>query len=261
MHLSALSVSSAGSLHRLVVKSIQYMQLFFGEKTSEKELFLSPEDSKHACKSLRKRAGDSIFVTDGNGEIYQCSILDDNMNQVIVNIENVVDNPFPRNYNLHIAISPLKNPDRFEWFVEKATEIGIDEITPIICSRTEKGKVNTDRLTRIALSAAKQSVKAKLPRINEPLTFEKFIQNTTKSVQQKFIAWCETEHEKLLFDTCKAKESTLILIGPEGDFTKEEVEKSLQQGFTPISLGRSRFRTETAGMVACHDVFLRNQGN
>ncbi len=235
------------------------MQLFFGEKISDKELFLSPEDSKHACKSLRKRAGDSIFVTDGNGEIYQCTILDDNMNRVIVNIDHVVDNPFPRNYNLHIAISPLKNPDRFEWFVEKATEIGIDEITSIICSRTEKGKVNTDRLNRIALSAAKQSVKAKLPRINEPITFEKFIQSTANSAQQKFIAWCETEHEKLLFEACKAKESALILIGPEGDFTKEEVEKSLQQGFTPISLGRSRFRTETAGIVACHDVFLRNQ--
>jgi 16S rRNA (uracil1498-N3)-methyltransferase len=235
------------------------MQLFFGEKRSETEIFLTSEDSKHACKSLRKRAGDSIFVTDGNGEIFQCTILDDNMNQVIVNIDHVIENPFPKNYNLHIAISPLKNPDRFEWFVEKATEIGIDEITPIICSRTEKGKVNTDRLNRIALSAAKQSVKAKLPRINEPIAFEKFIQNGQSDIQQKFIAWCETEHEKLLFEACKAKTSTLILIGPEGDFTKDEVEKSLQQGFTPISLGRSRFRTETAGMVACHEVFLRNQ--
>lgn len=237
------------------------MQLFFGEKTSETELRLSPEDSKHACKSLRKRNGDTIFVTDGNGEIYQCTILDDNMNLVVVTIDKIAENPFPRNYTLHIAISPLKNPDRFEWFVEKATEIGIDEITPILCSRTEKGKVNIDRLNRIALSAAKQSIKSKLPQINEPITFDKFIQKTANNSQQKFIAWCETEHEKLLFETCKAKESTLILIGPEGDFTKEEVDKSLEQGFTPISLGRSRFRTETAGMVACHEVFLRNQGD
>ena len=236
------------------------MQLFFGEKTSETEIFLSPEDSKHACKSLRKRNGDTIFVTDGKGEIFQCTILDDNMNQVVVNIDKVAENPFPKNYYLHIAISPLKNPDRYEWFVEKATEIGIDEITPIICARTEKGKVNIDRLNRIALSAAKQSIKAKLTQINEAITFDQFIENQTNNPSQKFIAWCETEHEKLLFDACVAKESTLILIGPEGDFTKEEVNKSLQQGFTPISLGRSRFRTETAGMVACHDVFLKNQG-
>jgi len=235
------------------------MQLFFGEKTSETELFLSPEDSKHACKSLRKRNGDTIFVTDGKGEIFQCTIIDDNMNQVVVSIENIAINPFPKSYYLHIAISPLKNPDRFEWFVEKATEIGIDEITPIICSRTEKGKVNIDRLSRIALSAAKQSIKSMLTKINEPVTFDKFIASRANEVDQKFIAWCETEHKKLLFDQCNPKESTLVLIGPEGDFTKEEVDKSLQQGFTPISLGRSRFRTETAGMVACHEVFLKNQ--
>ncbi len=235
------------------------MQLFFGEKTSETEIFLSPEDSKHACKSLRKRNGDTIFVTDGKGEIFQCTILDDNMNQVVVNIDKMAVHPFPKNYYLHIAISPLKNPDRYEWFVEKATEIGIDEITPILCARTEKGKVNIDRLNRIALSAAKQSIKAKLTQINKPITFDQFIENQTNNPSQKFIAWCETEHEKLLFDACTAKESTLILIGPEGDFTKEEVDKSLLQGFTPISLGRSRFRTETAGMVACHDVFLKNQ--
>lgn len=235
------------------------MQLFFGEKISETQLVLTPEDSKHACKSLRKRNGDIIFVTDGKGEIFQCSIIDDNMNQAIVTIDRIAENPFPRNYFLHIAISPLKNPDRFEWFIEKATEIGIDEITPIICSRTEKGKVNTDRLKRIALSAAKQSIKAKLPQINEAITFEKFIENSAHGNHQKFIAWCETEHEKLLFDTCSAKESTLILIGPEGDFTKEEVESAQQIGFMPVSLGQSRFRTETAGMVACHDVFLKNQ--
>lgn len=235
------------------------MQLFFGEKTSETELFLSPEDSKHACKSLRKRNGDTIFVTDGKGEIFQCTIIDDNMNQVVVSIENIAINPFPKSYYLHIAISPLKNPDRFEWFVEKATEIGIDEITPIVCSRTEKGKVNIDRLNRIALSAAKQSIKSMLTKINEPVTFDKFIASRANEVDQKFIAWCETEHEKLLFDQCNPKESTLVLIGPEGDFTKEEVDKSLQQGFAPISLGRSRFRTETAGMVACHEVFLKNQ--
>ncbi len=235
------------------------MQLFFGEKTSEKEIFLSTEDSKHACKSLRKRNGDTIYVTDGKGEIFQCTIIDDNMHQVVVKIENIAVNPFPKNYYLHIAISPLKNPDRFEWFVEKATEIGIDEITPIICSRTEKGKVNIERLNRIALSAAKQSIKAKLPKINESIPFEKFIQNKQINIPQKYIAWCETEHEKLLFEACNAKIATLILIGPEGDFTKAEVEKSLSQNFIPISLGRSRFRTETAGMVACHEVFLKNQ--
>ncbi len=250
MTLSALSA--------LVLKTGRNMQLFFGEKTSETEIFLSAEDSKHACKSLRKRNGDTIFVTDGKGEIFQCTIIDDNMHQVVVKVDNIAVNPFPKNYYLHIAISPLKNPDRFEWFVEKTTEIGVDEITPIICSRTEKGKVNIDRLNRIALSAAKQSIKAKLTQINEAIPFDKFIQNSVNNNHRKFIAWCETEHEKLLFDACNAKESTLILIGPEGDFTKEEVDKSLQQGFTPISLGRSRFRTETAGMVACHEVFLKN---
>lgn len=237
------------------------MQLFFGEKTADAEITLSPEDSKHACKSLRNKRGDTIFVTDGKGEIYQCTILDDNMHQVIVNIDKTATNPFPRDYYLHIAISPLKNPDRFEWFVEKATEIGIDEITPILCSRTEKGKVNIDRLNRIALSAAKQSIKAKLTQINEAVTFETFIQSSAGKVQQQFIAWCETENDKLLFEACKAKNPTLILIGPEGDFTKKEVQQSLQNGFTPISLGKSRFRTETAGMVACHEVFLKNQLN
>lgn len=235
------------------------MQLFFGEKKSEHEIHLSPEDSKHAAKALRKRVGDIIYVTDGNGEIYHCTIIDDLMSAVVAKINHAIGNPFPRHYFLHIAISPLKNPDRFEWFVEKATEIGIDEITPILCSRTEKGKVNIDRLNRIALSATKQSGKDKLTKINEAIPFEKFIQNQANNDHRKFIAWCETEHEKLLFDACIAKESTLILIGPEGDFTKEEVESAQQIGVTPVSLGRSRFRTETAGMVACHDVFLKNQ--
>jgi len=235
------------------------MQLFYSQKYSETEFLLSNEESKHCIKTLRKKSGDTILITDGKGFIYECAIIDDNMQSCKAEIVKTIETPFSRNYKLHIAISPLKNPDRFEWFIEKATEIGIDEITPIICKRTEKTKINIERINRIAISALKQSLQTTLPIINQPISIEKFIALNKNGSYQKFIAWCETDKKLLLKDEYKAGSQTIIMIGPEGDFTNEEVELAKTSEFKPISLGNARFRTETAAITACHTVFIINQ--
>lgn len=234
------------------------MQYFYSPDANIGNILeLDREESRHLIRSLRKKLNDKVHITNGKGEVFEATIVDDNMNSCILNITNLVEAKFQTNYELHIAISPLKSQDRFEWFVEKASEIGISSITPIKCVRSEKTNIKIERLERIALSAMKQSLKTKLPTINELTDFEEFISAQTDDFS-KFIAWCETDKEEL-FSNMEIGKKTLILIGPEGDFTNEEVEMAVKKGFKPISLGQSRFRTETAAVLACHTVFLANQ--
>ena len=233
------------------------MHLFYSENIEKPVHQLSEEESKHIHRVLRLTEGDELFLTDGKGSMYRCEISQASPKKCQVRIlsnEETLANPF----QLHIAIAPTKNINRFEWFLEKATEIGIDEITPLICNHSERKVVKSDRLNKVVIAAMKQSLKSWLPKVNQPLSFNDLIRQAFDG--QKFIAYCETDEEALLQNEIQPGSSTLILIGPEGDFSPEEVEQATQSGFIPVSLGNSRLRTETAGIIACTTFQLLNQG-
>ncbi|MEI6555979.1 MAG: 16S rRNA (uracil(1498)-N(3))-methyltransferase [Paludibacter sp.] len=218
---------------------------------------LSEEESQHAVKVLRLQVGDEILVVDGIGGFYKARITNPHPKHCGFEIVESQNDSGKRDYKLHIAIAPTKNIERLEWFIEKATEIGIDEITPIVCRFSERKIVKEERLEKIIVSAAKQSVKALFPRLNPLCTFDELLK--TQSASQKFIAHCYNEEKKLLQTEIQKSKDNLILIGPEGDFSKEEVEKAISLGFVPVSLGESRLRTETAGVFACSTVAIMNQ--
>lgn len=232
------------------------MYFFYAENIlTDDTIILDREESRHCIRSLRNKMGDQVYVTDGKGTLFVSEIIDDNMNQTSLKRIRQIEAPYSKKHHLRMAVSPLKNPDRFEWFVEKAVEIGIDEIIPIICHRTEKNQIKTERLNRIALAAMKQSQKTVLPKIQEPLKIQDFL-NVSAEQETKVIAWCETSKEKGIQEVLKNSTNISILIGPEGDFTKEEVDLAILKGFIPVSLGPSRFRSETAAVLACHHAFL-----
>jgi 16S rRNA (uracil1498-N3)-methyltransferase len=208
-------------------------------------------------KVLRKNEGDTIFITNGLGDLFTSKIIAANDKKCLVEITAVENKQKPWNYYLHVAIAPTKLNDRFEWFLEKATEIGIDEITPIICDHSERKVLKTDRMEKIIQSAAKQSLKFHYPKLNEPIHFNEFI--NSKFDGQLFIAHCEETNKKSLKETLQPQIKTTILIGPEGDFSTKEIKRSLENSFIPVSLGESRLRTETAGVVAVHSVAFVNE--
>jgi 16S rRNA (uracil1498-N3)-methyltransferase len=222
------------------------MQLFFTENT-ENEFTLPSEESKHITKVLRKKEGETLHFTDGKGQLLIAEITTSDIRKTRVKVIEKIEKEKGHNYYLHIAIAPTKNMDRFEWFLEKATEIGIDEITPIICDKSERKIVKTERCNRILLSAIKQSLKYHYPKLNKAISFNDFIKQDFEG--SKYIAHCE-EGNKTELRKVEKEKRTLILIGPEGDFSPTEIEKSTQHNFTPISLGNSRLRTETAGVIA-----------
>jgi len=224
------------------------MALFYVPTISAGNI-LPEEESQHAVKVLRLQTGDAITVVDGVGGFYNARITNPHPKHCGFEITETIIDYGKRDYKLHIAIAPTKNIERLEWFIEKATEIGIDEITPIICRFSERKIIKAERLEKIIVSAAKQSVKAYFPTLNALCTFDELIKKQNAS--QKFIAHCYEEDKKLLQTECKNPKDVLILIGPEGDFSKEEVQKAISAGFIPVSLGNSRLRTETAGVVAC----------
>ncbi|OUV74717.1 MAG: 16S rRNA (uracil(1498)-N(3))-methyltransferase [Flavobacteriales bacterium TMED123] len=230
------------------------MQLFFTTNT-EKEIILSAEESKHATKSLRKKEGDILHFTDGKGGFYKAEITLADSRKCQLTIISSEKKPKQHNYHLHIAIAPTKNMDRFEWFLEKACEIGIDKITPIICERSERKVIKTGRCNRILLSAMKQSLKFHLPKLNEVITLKDFLNQDFEG--NKYIAHCEDGEKKELKQE-KVAEKTLILIGPEGDFSTNEIKMALQNQFKAVSLGESRLRTETAGLVSVHTICVKN---
>lgn len=218
---------------------------------------LPEEEAAHAVRVLRLQAGDEVTLTDGKGNFYRAEISVASNKRCLVNIlETQPQEPLWQGH-LHIAMAPTKNMDRTEWFAEKATEIGFDELTFLNCRFSERKVIKTERIQKILVSAIKQSLKARLPLLNEMTDFNKFVRQPFNG--QKFIAHCYEGEKPLLKDILKRGEDALVLIGPEGDFSEEEVKLAIEQGFQPISLGRSRLRTETAALVACHILNLQNQ--
>lgn len=218
---------------------------------------LPEEEAQHCVRVLRLNICDQITLTDGKGNFYRAEISAATNKRCMVNIlETIYQEPL-WNGHLHIAMAPTKNMDRTEWFAEKATEIGFDELTFLNCRFSERKVIKTERISKILVSAIKQSLKARLPQLNEMTDFNKFITQPFKG--QKFIAHCYEGEKPLLKDVFRKGEDALVLIGPEGDFSEEEVQKAIENGFTPISLGKSRLRTETAALVACHTLNLQNQ--
>lgn len=204
------------------------------------------------------KQGTPVRLIDGKGNLYEGIIDEDDPKRCVVRIEKAYAGFEKRNFNLHIAISPLKNPDRFEWFVEKSVEIGIDEITPLLCRNTEKTGIKRERIENLIVSAMKQSLKAYGTRLNEPMGFREFLKEENAGL--KMIAHCNKGFDRnKITDIYRAGKDAVILIGPEGDFSEDEIALASEYGFSPIHLGPSRLRTETAGVAACHSIYLLNQ--
>ena len=235
------------------------MQLFYTPDIdpSHPQYFLGEEESKHAIRVMRLEKGDQVQLIDGKGGLYTANILDAHPKRTILQINSVITAFNKRNHYLHIAIAPTKNIERMEWFLEKGTEIGIDEITPIICQRSERKEIKIDRLNKIITSAIKQSVKAYHPVLNEPLSFNQLLAKPFSG--QKFIAHCDKGEKASLRNEIVANGNYLILIGPEGDFTHDEIDGALTKDFKAITLGNSRLRTETAALEACFEVNFLNR--
>ena len=235
------------------------MQLFYNKDISsiDSQFTFDKTESRHIVKVLRKKEDDLLHITNGKNELFTVKIILANDKKCLVEILVCETKPKPWNYHLHIVIAPTKNNDRLEWFLEKATEIGIDEITPIICANSERTVLKRDRLDKILQSAMKQSLKFILPKLNEPIKFSDFIKQDFDA--NLFIAHCEELDKKPFSKTIKPNINILIMIGPEGDFNPNEIEKAIAQKFIPVTLGESRLRTETAGVVATQTVALINE--
>ena len=245
-------------LHSERVGGALNCQLFYAPNlVEEAETYvLNEEESQHAVKVLRLQAGEHIHLINGKGGFFEAKITLPHPKHCEVKIVQATAEYGKRDFYLHIAIAPTKTNERFEWFLEKAAEIGIDEITPLLCQFSERKELKLPRMEKILISAMKQSLKAYLPKLNEMCTIKQFLK--TAAADQKFIAHCREDHKEMLSKICAKQNKTLILIGPEGDFSLEEVNMAIQEGFIPVSLGNSRLRTETAGIVACHTVNLLN---
>jgi len=233
------------------------MHLFYTPDLNDTIYTLNEQESKHCIKVLRLSTNDMVQLIDGKGGFFTAKIKEPDPKKCTVEIVETKKEYEKRNHHLHIAIAPTKNNDRLEWFLEKATEIGIDEITPIVCEHSERKVIKPERLEKILVSAMKQSIKAYKPHLNTLIRFADFIHKPFAG--EKFIAHCEEENKSLLKNRYTVGRDVLILIGPEGDFSREEIDEARQNNFTEISLGNSRLRTETAGVVACHTINLLNE--
>ena len=236
------------------------MQLFYHPEIAAeaKEATFPKDESKHIVKVLRKRTGDVLDITNGSGNFFKAEIISASPSNCTVKILEVTsEQPLP--YHLHLAVAPTKLNDRFELFLEKATEIGISEISPIICDHSERKVIKEERYERIIQSAMKQSLKAHIPKLNEAQSFSEFLETTKTFNGDRFIAHCEETNRFSLKQKLQPKRNVLILIGPEGDFSPSEIEQAIQVGFSPVMLGESRLRTETAAIVATHSVAFVNE--
>ena len=232
------------------------MNLFYQPGIQQGITHLDAEESRHAVRVLRLTEGAQLRLTDGKGFFYTGKIIKADSKECRFEILDKEGSP-KRNFFIHIAIAPTKNADRIEWFVEKATEIGIEEISFILCKNSERKTINLDRVEKIALSAMKQSQQSWLPKINEPVPFHEIISSLA---DQKFIAYVDPSNKRLLQSITQQNKKYLMLIGPEGDFSSEELEQASQRGFEKVSLGANRLRTETAGLVAVQVLGLANTG-
>lgn len=232
------------------------MHLFYApdiELTNE----LPAEEAAHALRVLRLKAGDELMLTDGKGHFYRAEIAVADQKHCLLYILETSLQPALWKGHLHLALAPTKNMDRMEWLAEKATEIGFDELTFLNCRYSERRVIKLERIEKIVVSAVKQSLKARMPRLNELTDFAKFVRQPFPG--QKFIAHCYPGDKSLLKNSLQPDQDALVLIGPEGDFSEEEVALAIENGFQPISLGASRLRTETAALVAVHLMNLAHQ--
>jgi 16S rRNA (uracil1498-N3)-methyltransferase len=232
------------------------MHIFYTPDISGNTYTLDETESKHCVRVLRLEKGDEITLVDGLGGFYTAEISDPNPKRCAVKVVNSEQNFGSRNFQVHIAIAPTKNIERMEWFLEKATEIGITRVIPLHCQHSERKEIKHERLEKVMISAMKQSLKAYLPQLDELTKFNDLIRQPFDGL--KFIAHCEEQYRDLLKNLIVPNQNYLILIGPEGDFSSEEIGAAIQTGFKPVSLGDSRLRTETAGVVACHTFNILN---
>ena len=236
------------------------MQLFYSQDLcpTDAQLSFSKEESRHIAKVLRKQIGDILHLTNGKGDLFTATLLSNDPKCCLVAIANV-EQKKPLPYGLHLAISPTKLNDRFEWFLEKATEIGITQITPILCQHSERKIIKPLRYQKIILSAAKQSLKYHFPELHPMCSFKDFLEKQEDAPHQKLIAHCQGLEKKSLKSQIKPKGNHIILVGPEGDFSAPEITLATSMGYTGVSLGKNRLRTETAAIVVCHSVAYSNE--
>ena len=233
------------------------MQLFFHQNIQEESFHLEAEESKHLIKVLRKAKGDKVNFTDGKGCLYNCVITEANPKKAVLNIEK--RNYIPEDdYYIHLAISPTKNGERMEWMIEKITEIGVHEITFMQSEHSERGNLKLERLEKKIISACKQSLKTRVPILNAVTPMESLVRDKKFDTYQRFIAYVDKENDRHLFDKAKKDSAYLVLIGPEGDFSQSELDLAFKHYFLPCSLGKSRLRSETAGLAAVHTLQLIN---
>jgi 16S rRNA (uracil1498-N3)-methyltransferase len=223
------------------------MQLFYQNNiVNNTTCVLNEEESRHIAQVLRLKVDNTIQITNGKGSLFTARLIEIHHKKCVINVLNETLSPKAENFSLHLAIAPTKNMDRMEWFVEKAVELGIDEITPVICNRSERKEIKIDRLIKVAVAAMKQSLKFNLPQINEATTFEKFI--SLNGQNQGYICFGNAEPANSLHSFSTNNQHNTFLIGPEGDFTPNEILKAAENGYKPINLGPSRLRTETAAL-------------
>lgn len=236
------------------------MQLFYNPTITKdsKEIKFDKEESRHIFKVLRKQEGSVLNLTNGKGFFFKVRLIQSNLKNCMATVLEVKkQEPLP--YSLHLVVAPTKLNDRYEWFLEKATEIGVAEITPIICEHSERKIIKIERFEKKIQSAMKQSLSAFLPKINKAIPFGDFLKLQKGNLHQKLIAHCEESKKQSLKSVLKPNDNTILLIGPEGDFSTNEINESIKAGFIPVTLGTSRLRTETAAIVACHSVAFINE--
>lgn len=237
------------------------MELFYSTDIEGSVCRLDADESGHCVKVLRHRTGDEISVIDGCGTLYHCRIVSDKHKGVEAVIMSSEENWGSHPYRLHLAVCPTKSNDRYEWFAEKACEIGFDELSPVIGEHSERKVLKTARVEKVLISAAKQSLKASVPKVNEPVSVKEFILNASEEAL-KLMAYCFEDERvprrsiKEVLDQNDGRE-IIVMIGPEGDFSKAEAEMALENGFIPVHLGSSRLRTETAALTAASAAYFR----
>ncbi|MBP3943314.1 16S rRNA (uracil(1498)-N(3))-methyltransferase [Sphingobacteriaceae bacterium WQ 2009] len=239
------------------------MHLFYTPELnpSHANFILSEEESKHAIRVLRLNVGDQVSLIDGRGGLYDAQLIDAHPKRTVLQITRIQQDFQKMNYHLHMLVAPTKNIDRFEWFLEKATEIGVHEITPIISEHSERKEIKMDRSNKVIVAAMKQSYKAYMPQLNPAVSFSQFLKSAVAqdADQQKAIAHCVEADKKYLAQVFQPQGKYLILIGPEGDFSEREIQEALALGFQPISLGDARLRAETAALTTVVEVSLLNR--
>ena len=234
------------------------MQLFFQEQVDTPLTYLDEEESKHLIRVLRKKQGDALRLTNGRGQLFEAVVSEANPKKAVLKIlssEEVSED----NYYIHLAIAPTKSPDRMEWMVEKIAEIGFHELTLLETMNSERSFLKTDRLYKKLISACKQSLKYRVPTLNPTKKLKELLHAKDFEGFQKFIAYVDETHEHHLFDAAKPRGKYLVLIGPEGDFDPKEIKEAFENGFHPVSLGKSRLRTETAGLAAVQILEVLNR--